>query len=76
MSFYSRHYPHKIWSRVCAIGYSPEGRTLLEKKEMQPVLDEGAQVQMYALDRRALQRMSKPHRALWQKLLPDLPPGP
>lgn len=73
---YSRYYPQKTWSRVCAMGYSPEGRTLLEKKEMQLVVGDDVKVQMYAIDRRTLPLIGKTNRALWQKLLPDLPATP
>jgi hypothetical protein len=37
MNFYGRSYLNKGWRRVCAIGYSPEGRALLEKRAMQLV---------------------------------------
>jgi hypothetical protein len=69
---YSGYYPQKAWCRVCAIGYSPGGRTLLEKKEMQPVVRDNVKIQMYTIDRRTL-LSRKANRALWQKLLPDPP---
>jgi hypothetical protein len=72
MKSYSGYYTQKAWCRVCAIGYSREGRTLLEKKEMQPVVGDQVKIEMYTIDRRTVLSARKVNRALWQKLLPDL----
>jgi hypothetical protein len=69
MTFYCETYPTKSWQRVCAIGYSPAGRALLEQKDMR-LAAEAVKVQMYVVDRALLPRLAKLNRNFWQKLLP------
>jgi hypothetical protein len=69
MTFYGASYPNKVWARVCAVGYSPEGRTMLERREAQPVAADDVKVRMYTVDRTLLPRLGKGNRAFWSKLL-------
>jgi hypothetical protein len=73
--FYSSAYPDKPWTRLCAIGYSPAGRSLLEAKEMRVVIGDSVAVQMYSLDAAMLPGLRKVNRRFWQRLLPQDPPA-
>jgi hypothetical protein len=73
VSFYCRSYNNKTWSRVCAIAYSPQGRTLLEKKQAQLLLGDNVEDRMFVVDRNMLIGLNKSNRALWSKLLPPIP---
>jgi hypothetical protein len=70
VTFYSQSYGNKAWCRVCAVGYSPEGRTLLEMKQARRVHGRDDKVQMYTVDRSMLPGLSRSNRAVWSKLLP------
>lgn len=76
VTFYSRSYNNKTWSRVCAIAYSPQGRTLLERKGAQLLLGNHVEERMFIVDCSMLNRLSKSNRALWSKLLPHVPVAP
>lgn len=69
VAFYGRSYGRKDWSRICAIGYSPEGRVLLEKKGAQPLDGHNIRVQMYIIDRTMLPKLRYANTRLWSKLL-------
>jgi hypothetical protein len=68
---YGSRYADKAWRRVCAIGYSPEGRKLLERKEMKLVTGDGIRARMYALERADLAGLSRVNRVLWLRFLPE-----
>lgn len=70
-TFYAGAYPNKTWRRVCAIGYSAAGQTLLEAKEMRAVLGAAPAVHLYSLEPAMLPGLSKGNRRFWQRLLPD-----
>jgi hypothetical protein len=74
VTFYSESYTTKCWGRVCAIGYSPQGRTLLQRRGAQRV--HGEKVQMFMVDRSMLPNLSPANRALWSRLLPPVPVAP
>ena len=67
---YSRAYPVKTWERVCAVGYSPQGRRLLEQKGASQVPNARVEEPMYVVDRRVLAGMSPANRQIWAQLLP------
>ena len=73
VTFYNRAYGTKTWTRVCAIGYSPQGQTLLEKRGAERVYtDNNREFPMFTVDRNRLGRLSRTNRAFWLKLLPPV----
>ena len=70
LTFYSSAYPNKPWTRLCAIGYSAAGQSLLQAKEMRVVPSSLDTVDMYTVEANQVGNMKEASRRFWQKLFP------
>lgn len=65
---YRSVYTNKCWERVCAEGFTPRGKALLEAWGMKRA--EGDRRDVYIVDRPLLAHLSPGNRERWQSLLP------
>ncbi|MBI3658954.1 toll/interleukin-1 receptor domain-containing protein [Candidatus Acetothermia bacterium] len=65
--FYEKAYPEKLWGRVCAIAYTPNGLRWVTKKGMFKV-ENSNNSNMWCIDRHSLPNLGDENRAFWRPL--------